>query len=104
MTHLFQGHKDDEVDYGSKSFVLSPGRKSLSMSNLVMEEGGLGGPDSSFGGEEVLTKSKMKAFLSSRHLDDLQISIRCRSKSRGSVKSASNLTRHLPFEIGGLIF
>jgi len=89
--------KDEEVDYGSKSFVLSPGRKCLSMSNLVHE----GGVECSVGGNgagnepAVLTKSKMKAFLSSRHLDDLQISIKSRCKSRGSVKSASNLTRLL---------
>ena len=89
----------DEGDYGGgKSFVLSPGRKSLSMSNLVRgadsdlmsSASGCGDPSG------PLTKSKMKAFLSSRNLDELQISIRSsRSKSRTSVKSASNLSRLL---------
>ena len=68
------------------------------MSNLVRSGAGDSAGDLSGGGASEpspLTKSKMKAFLSSRNLDELQISIRSRSKSRASVKSASNLSRLL---------
>ena len=60
-------------DLHCKSFVLSPGRKSLSMSNLVQEI------DST---TNCSRRTSIKSFLSSKNLpDDLQVQIRSRSST-----------------------
>ena len=58
-------------DLYEKSFVLSPGRKSLSMSNLVSE----------IDTRNCSRRTSIKSFLSSKNLDDLQVQIRSRSST-----------------------
>ena len=73
-------------DLHGKSFVLSPGRKSLSMSNLVQE----------IDTTNCSRRTSIKSFLSSKNLDDLQVQIRrsrsstMLSKSRESLLLVSN--------------
>ena len=88
-TELVSATDYDNDIYG-KSFVLSPGRKSLSMSNLVQEL------DSKHGSR----RTSIKSYLSSKNLDDLQIHLRSRSstfsKSRESVIVNEKVARLLP--------
>jgi len=88
-TELVSATDYDNDIYG-KSFVLSPGRKSLSMSNLVQEL------DSKQGSR----RTSIKSYLSSKNLDDLQIHLRSRSstfsKSRESVIVNEKVARLLP--------
>ena len=78
-----QKSQDGDDLYG-KSFVLSPGRKSLSMSNLVQD----------LDSKNTSRRASIKSFLSSKNLDDLQVQVRSRastfSKSRDSVLTATN--------------
>ena len=80
---ISQKSQDDDDLYG-KSFVLSPGRKSLSMSNLVQD----------LDSKNTSRRASIKSFLSSKNLDDLQVQVRSRastfSKSRDSVLTATN--------------
>lgn len=61
------GSRQREDIYG-KSFALSPGRKSLSMSNIVLEQK----TDS----RRSSTNSELKSFLSAKHLNDLCVSVK----------------------------
>ena len=78
-----QKSQDGDDLYG-KSFVLSPGRKSLSMSNLVQD----------LDSKNTSRRASIKSFLSSKNLDDLQVQVRSRastfSKSRDSALTATN--------------
>ena len=73
-----------EAKVREQSFLLSPGRKSLSMSNLVMDASST---DSS--GSKAANAGKMKAFLSSRNLDDLQVCIRPKSRAESALSCQS---------------
>ena len=68
-----------DKDYYGKSFVLSPGRKSLSMSNIVQDD------KSWMNSRRSSVKSELKSFLSAKHLDDIHISVKNMSRSRDSL-------------------
>ena len=69
-------------DYFGKSFVLSPGRKSLSMSNIVQEDAKfISGLCSSKFSSKFSSKSELKSFLSAKNLDDVHINIKNCSRS-----------------------
>ena len=88
------------------SFVLSPGRKALSMSNLIAEQEestrmrkSSGTSSGLHNGSQLNISTsqsnlhRMKAFLSSRNLDHAQISLSVgRIKSRNSIGSDSALS------------
>ena len=58
------------VDYG-KSFVLSAGRKSFSMSNILVDDLDNYPPQ-----RRNSCKSKLKSFLSAKNLNDLHVSVK----------------------------
>ena len=58
------------VDYG-KSFVLSPGRKSFSMSNILVDDLYYYPPQ-----RRNSCKSELKSFLSAKNLNDLHVSVK----------------------------
>ena len=64
-----QSFTDDDSDIYGKSFVLSPGRKSLSMSNIVQEDRGR------YSRRRSSLKSELKSFLSAKNLTDMSISL-----------------------------
>ena len=61
-------------DVYGKSFVLSPGRKSLSMSNIVQDDS-----NSFLSSRRSSVRSELKSFLSAKHLDDVHVSVKSRS-------------------------
>lgn len=65
--------RESLVQQQQQSFLLSPGRKALSMSNLVSENKDASNSTSEC--KSVTNLTKMKAFLSSNHLDDFQITL-----------------------------
>ena len=75
---------DDSSDIYGKSFVLSPGRKSLSMSNIVQEDQGR---FSSQSRRRSSLKSELKSFLSAKNLNDMSISL----VKSGQSQSSENL-------------
>ncbi len=77
------------LDVYGKSFVLSPGRKSLSMSNIAADA------DAEEASRRTSTSSTMfglKSFLSTKHLDDLSVTVKSKngSKSRDSLTIAND--------------
>ena len=66
-------------DFYGKSFVLSPGRKSLSMSNIVQDD------KNWLHSRRSSVRSELKSFLSAKNLDDLHVSVKNTSKSRESL-------------------
>ena len=75
---------DDDI-YG-KSFVLSPGRKSLSMSNIVQEHQGSSWMHSR---RRSSLKSELKSFLSAKNLTDMQISLHATTTNKSAIQSHS---------------
>jgi hypothetical protein len=82
------GH-DSSYDLYGKSFLLSPGRKSLSMSNIAHDFSATSRRSSS-----------IKSYLSAKNLDDLQVTLQSRrqstiSKSRDSLITNDRISRLL---------
>ena len=99
---LNAGYNKDDYE---KSFVLSPGRKSLSMSNLIgeNEDGDMTRASSvmssyqrsAAGSNPNISSSssnlnRMKAFLSSKQLDQVQISLITKQKLRRSIRGTGS--------------
>ena len=93
------------IDGVNQSFLLSPGRKSLSMSNLIGENDDgdqtrassvLSSYQRSAAGSNPNISSsssnlsRMKAFLSSKQLDKVQISLISKQKIRNSIRGTGS--------------
>lgn len=87
VNHIRRPSRKHDDPYG-KSFVLSPGRKSLSMSNIYADDNNQNSSQLSSNCSSNL--SRMKAFLSAKNLDDVQVTVRQQrsmSKSQDSLLS-----------------
>lgn len=72
------------VDYG-KSFVLSPGRKSFSMSNILVDDLFCYPPQ-----RRNSCKSELKSFLSAKNLNDLHVSVKNSANFEALIPTANN--------------